>query len=192
MNAGCKPDFLFNCAGRALPDYFEHITPEQLSDTLRMNVMTVWNPVHICLPYMKKSGGGVIMNTSSVSGIVGVFGYTDYSISKFGIVGFSEALRSEVEHFGIQVSVLCPPDTNTPGFEQENVRKPKETHAISANAKLMSPDGVARRALHQLEKGRFMILVNAESKLIWWLKRFFPGLLHWIIQRDVKRVASAK
>jgi short-subunit dehydrogenase len=185
ISQGIHPYFLFNCAGRALPDYFENITPKQLSDTLKVNVLTVWNPVHICLPYLKKRGG-VIMNTSSVSGIVGVFGYTDYSISKFGIIGFSEALRSEVEQYGIQVSVLCPPDTDTPGFENENLRKPKETHAISAGTKLMTADAVAKAALRQLEKGTFMILVNFESKLTWWLKQFFPGLLHWIIQRAIR------
>ena len=185
---GIQPYFLFNCAGRALPDYFEHITPQQLSETLKVNVLTVWNAVHICLPHLKKNGG-VIINTSSVSGIVGIFGYTDYSISKFGIIGFSESLRSEVEQYGIQVSVLCPPDTDTPGFETENVRKPKETHAISASAKLMTADAVAREALRQMEKGRFMIFVNFESKLTWWLKRWFPGLLHRIIQREVKKVS---
>jgi short-subunit dehydrogenase len=188
FSQGVHPHFLFNCAGRALPDYFENITPGQLSDTLKLNVLTVWNPVHICLPYMKAKGR-VIMNTSSVSGIVGVFGYTDYSISKFGIIGFSESLRSEVEQHGIQVSVLCPPDTDTPGFENENIKKPKETHAISAGAKLMTADAVAKEALRQLEKGKFMIFVNFESKLTWWLKRWLPGLLHWIIQREVRKVA---
>jgi 3-dehydrosphinganine reductase len=184
---GIRPYFLFNCAGRALPDYFERISSGQLEESFRLNVLTAWNAIKTCLPEMKKSGGYII-NTSSVAGFVGVFGYTDYAVTKFGLIGFSEALKSELEQYHIKVAVLCPPDTDTPGYELENQTKPAETQAISANAKLMSAEEVAKACLRQLEKGNFILLANLESKLTFWLKRFFPGLLYWIMQRDVRRV----
>ena len=186
LENGIVPSFLFNCAGRALPDYFENISPEQLENSFRLNILTAWNPIQICLPYMKPYGG-IIMNTSSVAGFVGVFGYTDYSITKFGLIGFSEALQSEVEQYNIKICVLCPPDTDTPGYEQENINKPKETLAISENAKLMLPEDVAKAAIREMEKGKFILLANTESKLTWWLKRLFPGLLRFIIQLDVRK-----
>src|SRR5438477_366286 len=80
---------------------------------------------------------------ASLAGLIGVFGYTDYCASKFAIVGFSEALRSELKPHGIMVSVLCPPDVDTPGFAVENTTKPPETVAISEGAKPMTPDEVA-------------------------------------------------
>jgi 3-dehydrosphinganine reductase len=186
---GIQPYCLLNCAGRALPDYFENISHQQLEESFRINVLTAWNSIQLCLPYMKQTGG-YILNTSSVSGLVGVFGYTDYSITKFGLIGFSEALRSELERYQIKVSVLCPPDTATPGFEEENIRKPAETHAISANAKLMKATDVAAECLKGMEKNHFIILPNTESKLTFWLKRFFPKLLYAIIQREVRCVQS--
>jgi len=184
---GIRPYFLFNCAGRALPNYFENISSQQLEESFRLNVLTAWNAIKACLPEMKKSGG-YIVNTSSVAGFIGVFGYTDYAVTKFGLIGLSEALKSELERYQIRVAVLCPPDTDTPGYELENQTKPAETLAISANAKLMSAEEVAAACLHQLEKGKFIILANFESKLTFWLKRFLPGLLYRIIQRDVRKV----
>ena len=67
-----------------------------------------------------------------MAGFVGVFGYTDYCASKFAVVGLSEALRQELRPCGITVSVLCPPDTDTPGLANEDLTKPAETKAVSA------------------------------------------------------------
>lgn len=187
FEAGIHPYFLFNCAGRALPDYFENITNQQLEETFRLNVLTAWNSVKVCLPAMKQEGGFII-NTSSVAGQIGVFGYTDYCIAKFGIIGFSEALKSEVEKYGIKVSVLCPPDTDTPGYAQENRNKPEETKAISGNVTLMSAKAVAVSCLKGLERGNFLILNNKESKLAFLLKSWFPSLLYRIMQADVRKV----
>lgn len=189
--AGIIPYFLLNCAGRALPGYFENITTQQLEDTFRLNVVTVWNSIQAALPHMKE-GGGFIINTSSIAGFIGIFGYSDYSVSKFGLIGLSEVLRSELAPQGIHVSVLCPPDTDTPGYQEENKSKPAETLAISANTKLMSAEAVARGTLRELEKGHFLLLINSESKLTWVLKRFLPSLLYKIIQKDVSKIQNKR
>lgn len=186
---GIQPYFLMNCAGQALPKEFENISSAQMQETFQLNVMTAWNSIQILLPYLKKSGGHIV-NTSSVAGFLGVYGYADYSVTKFGLIGLSEVLRSELEPYGIKVSVLCPPDTDTPGFEEENKTKPKETAAISAGAKLESPELVARKTLVAMQKGKFMILVNFESKLTYWLKRFFPEILFSILQKTIRKVKS--
>lgn len=185
--SGIAPYFLMNCAGRALPTEFENISSAQLQESFQLNVMTTWNSIRILLPYLKKSGG-YIVNTSSVAGFLGVYGYADYSVTKFGLIGLSEVLRSELEPYGIKISVLCPPDTDTPGFEEENKTKPNETVAISAGAKLETPERVARKTLEAMEKGKFMILVNFESKLTYYLKRFFPELLFAFLQHTVRKV----
>ena len=112
------PDILINCAGRAFPHYFEDITNDQFHQTMSTNFYSIWYIIKALLPYMKKKGGKIV-NVSSLCGYVGMFGYTDYCASKFAIIGFSEALRNEMKRFHIHVSVVCPPDTNTPGFKTE-------------------------------------------------------------------------
>ncbi len=187
---GC-PDLLINSAGRARPGYFHEISYEQMDETMRINFYGVWNPISALLPHMKQKGGHIV-NVSSIAGFLGVFGYTDYSASKFAVIGFSEALKSEVRPYNIQVSVLCPPDTSTPGLEIENRTKPEETREISANAKLMNPDEVAKALLKGIEGRRFMIIPGFDGKLTWIMKRILPGLVDAVMNAKIKKVQNRK
>ena len=180
------PDVLLNCVGRARPLCFEDVTFEQFDETMKTNLYGAWNTVSALVPHMK-ARGGYIVNVSSMSGLIGVFGYTDYSASKFAIIGYSEALRSELQQYGITVSVLCPPDTDTPGFQEENRTKPPETRAISARTKLMQPDDVARALIKGMERGRFLIIPGFAGKYTYLMKRLFPGVVDFIMNRDIRK-----
>ncbi len=184
------PDLLFNSAGRARPHYFEDITHKMFDETMKMNVYGVFNPISVLVPYMKQKGGKdrYIVNVSSIAGFVGVFGYTDYAASKFAVTGFSEALRTELKPFGITVSVLCPPDTDTPGFAVENETKPEETKALSESAKLMSSDDVAKNLLKGIKKGKLMIIPGFDGKLTFLAKRLLPGVVEFIMDSTIKKV----
>lgn len=182
VNEYGSPDILINCAGRAYPDYFEAITCEQFEETMRINLFGIWNTISSALPHMKKKGG-IIVNTSSVAGYVGVFGYSDYAASKFGIIGLSEALRSELKQYNIRVSVLCPPDTQTPGFEIENQTKPEETKAISQGANTLGPEQVA--AVLIKEMGKKMIIPGFDAKLTYYMKRMCPALVDFVMDRTI-------
>ena len=147
------PDLLVNCAGMAYPDYFEKINFESYEKTVSTNLTGTWNVLSALVPFMKK--GSHIVNTSSIGGFIGVFGFTAYSASKFAVMGLSEALRAELKPRDIQISVLCPPDTDTPGMVEENRTKPEETHAVSGNVKLMSPEKVAEALLKGIKRNKF-------------------------------------
>jgi len=182
------PDLLVNCAGRAYPNYFENITWEQFDETMKVHIYGIWNTVSALVPYMKERGGW-IANTTSLLGFLGVFGYTDYCASKFAIIGFSEALRSELKRHGIGVSVLCPPDTDTPGFAVENLTKPPETVAVSEGGGLMRPEEVAAVLLKGIRKGRFHILPG-NARTVYYLKRFMPWLVDLVMDRQIRRARS--
>ena len=181
------PDVLINCAGRAYPRRFEDISYEQFADTLRVNLHGCWNTVQALLPHMKAKGG-YIVNTASIAGLIGVFGYTDYCASKFGLVGFSEALRSELKAYNITVSVLCPPDTDTPGLEAENQTKPDETRAISATAKVMSADAVADALFRGMARRVFLIVPGVDGRIGVLAKRLFPGVVERVMDRTIRKV----
>jgi 3-dehydrosphinganine reductase len=181
------PDLLVNCAGRAYPHYFEEIGYEQFDRTMKTNIYGMWNTTSALVPAMKKRGGHIV-NVSSMAGFIGIFGYTAYCASKFGVIGFSEALRSELKNYGIGVSVLCPPDTDTPGFAAENVTKPEETKEASKGAKLMSPNEVARQLIAGIKKGEKMIIPGFDGKLTWRLKRFLPALVDAVLNSQIKKV----
>jgi NAD(P)-dependent dehydrogenase (short-subunit alcohol dehydrogenase family) len=187
------PDLLINCAGRARPAYFADITTAELEDTLRVNFMGCWHTVKAVLPHLRARGrGGHLVNTASLAGLIGIFGYTDYCASKFAIVGFSEALRSELAPEGIAVSVLCPPDVDTPGFAEENRHKPPETVAASAGASLMTADAVADELLAGIAKRRFLIVPGRDARISALAKRWLPGLVTRTIDRQVRRARAKR
>jgi short-subunit dehydrogenase len=189
VNKYGPPDILINCAGRAFPNYFENITYEQFESTLKINLFGVRNTIAALLPHMKTKGGHII-NVSSIAGFVGVFGYTDYAASKFGIIGFSESLRSELKKYRIQISVLCPPDTDTPGLEAENATKPDETRAISENGGILSPDYVAKVMIKGIGKTRFIIIPGLMGNVVYLAKRFAPGVVEAVMGWDIKKVQN--
>ena len=183
------PKVLINCAGRAIPDYAENIQIDQFEETLRTNLFSCRNTVHAVLPHMK-TNGGLIVNTASLAGLIGVFGYTDYSASKFAVIGYSEALRSELKPYNIRVSVLCPPDTDTLGFHNENKTKPAETHAISQGANLLSADQVAMIFFKELAKNKRLIIPGKAAKFSHLMKRLFPVLVEKVMDMDIKKATN--
>lgn len=185
------PDLLINSAGRARPHYFGDITYEMFDETMKMNTYGVWNTISALVPHMKKRGGN-IANVSSIAGFLGVFGYTDYAASKFAVTGLSEALRSELKPFGITVSILCPPDTQTPGFDVENLTKPEETKVLSESAKVMTSDAVAKGFIKGIKKGKFMIIPGFDSNLTYLAKRFVPGVVEMVMNSTIKKVQKSK
>lgn len=185
------PDVLINCAGRAYPRVFEEVTYEQFDETMKINLYGIWHTTSVLVPYMKQRGG-YIVNVSSIAGFIGLFGYSDYSASKFAIIGLSEALRSELKPYNIMVSVLCPPDTDTPGFHEENKTKPEETKAISAGAKLRQPEEVAYALLKGMRKRERYIIPGFDSNMIFLLKRLFPGLVEFVMDSTIKKVQAKR
>jgi len=188
--AGNTPDLLVNCAGMAYPDYFEVLDSAIFDQTIAVNLTGTWNVLKALVPAMKP--GSCIVNFSSIAGFAGIFGYTAYSASKFGVIGLSEALRNELSLRGIRVSVLCPPDTDTPQLEQENRTKPYETKVIAGNAGILTPQQVAAALFRGIRRKRFIIIPGTMGKLTYLIKRWIPGLLYKIIDSDAKRAYRRK
>jgi len=183
------PDILINSAGISFPQRFEDIPHAKFDEIVHVNLNGTWNTVSILLPHMKKRGG-YIVNVSSVAGYIGVYGLSAYSASKFAVMGFSEALRSELKRFNISVSVLCPPDVDTPMLEKSNRIKPEETRAISSSASLIKPIDVAREVVAGMGRGQFLILPGSGTKFTHTMKRLFPGLVESIMDGQIKKVAK--
>lgn len=183
-------DGLINNAGKAVPDYFENISGETFENLINIDYLgSVYFTIEV-YPYLKP--GDFVSFTSSVAGFMGLFGYTAYSGSKFALIGFAESLQQEFYLKNIQVSVLCPPDTETPGFEQEEKCKPYETKKLSGTAKLMKPEKVAEIFLRKLEEGRFLITVNFESAVLYFLHGIIPDFVRKIICLLLKKYHKEK
>ncbi|HET6498344.1 MAG TPA: SDR family oxidoreductase [Coriobacteriia bacterium] len=184
---GFAPDVLINSAGVILPGEFSTMPYEHLRANMACGYWSVVNPCRAAVPSMIERGRGHIVNVSSVAGFLGIYGYTGYAAAKYAVVGFSEALRFELRPHGISVSVVLPPDTDTPGLEAERAMRPRETEAVAGNIKAIAPAAVARAVMRGMERGSFHIIPDARSRLYFRLKGLLPELFFAVVDSDVRK-----
>lgn len=181
---------IIHVAGYARPGYFGELPPEEFEKAMRTDYLGAVFLTHGLTDIVET--GGLIAFTSSVVGYMGVFGYTSYAGPKFALIGFAESLRQEMISRSVQVSVLCPPDTETPGYAEENKTKPFETQALSESAKLMTPDAVAAKFMRGVRKGKFIITCNGESTMLYRLHGIWPSLVFRIMAGMIKKAQKKK
>lgn len=148
--------------------------------------------VRSVLPGMVERGVGHLVLVGSTAGIIGVPGYTGYAATKFAIRGLSDSLRYEVEPFGVRVSVLHPPDTDTPGFAAENLRKPPDTAAISSRIKPVPAERVAKALVRGIESDQRNVTVDTATKTFLRFGGIIEPALRWSFRRTVERVRRAE
>ena len=171
------PDYLINCVGYAYPNYIEELELDDYRKNMEVNYFGQLVPTVILLPHFIKSKQGHIAFISSGGGFVGIIGYASYSPSKFALVGLAETLRHELKPYNINISIMYPPDTDTPGFEIENQTKPSETDMIvGSSSGFATPETVAENFVKGILKKKFFIIWG-EVKMFWILKRLSPRLV---------------
>lgn len=142
---------IFNIAGTSMSGTFLDTHPHEFQRLMTINYMGCVNTTKAFLPYLQAhvrdqpDKQGRIVLTSSVAGQVGVYGYSAYSPTKFALTGLAQVLQMELERENIHVQLAFPPDTDTPGYKEEQVGKPQETDLISEAAGLFKPEDVAKR-----------------------------------------------
>ena len=108
IDAEGRIDVLVNNAGYGYLGAIENVTLEEARRQLEVNLFGLARLTQLVLPQMRKQGGGLIINTSSIAGkAVLLFGGW-YNVSKFAVEAFSDALRVETKPFGIKVCLIEP------------------------------------------------------------------------------------
>ncbi|XP_046806121.1 3-ketodihydrosphingosine reductase [Lucilia cuprina] len=167
---------LINCAGLAICGVFEEVSVADARKLMDVNYWGTYNCTRYVLHKMKRSGEGIIVVTASQAALFGIYGYGPYAASKFALRGLAETVAMESRHLGVSVTLALPADTNTPGFENEEKTKPKETKIISGSGGLAQPDTVAKQILNDALKGNFISILGVES---WLLTLLGGGLFRW-------------
>ncbi|HEY5985910.1 MAG TPA: SDR family oxidoreductase [Streptosporangiaceae bacterium] len=107
-------DVLFNNAGVAIGGSVTEISEQDWDRVLSVNLSSVWRGMHFAIPEMLKSGGGSIINTSSVQSAVGFRGWSGYAASKGGINSLTRQAAVEYAAQGIRVNAILPGTILTP------------------------------------------------------------------------------
>lgn len=179
------PDVLINAAGVAYPGEFVELESSIFHWMMDVNYFGTVNTIKLLLPQMLQRRSGQIINFSSIAGFLGVYGYTAYGASKYAVRGFSDALRAELKPRGITVSVVFPPDTDTPQLAYEDQFKPAITRQLSSSAHVMSADQVAAVTLQQAAKAKYIITPGMESTLFFKLANILGKGIYWVMDLQI-------
>ena len=178
-------------AGQTRPGYFQDLEPDLFRQLMDVNYFGTVNVVRAVVPAMIERRRGSIVGVSSAAGLVGVFGYSAYAPTKFAVRGFLETLRAELARYGIHVGCSFPPDTDTPQLAEEEQYKPKETKAISGTIKPLSAERVAANILDGIEKERFALIPDVQTRGLAKIAALAPGLVAAVMGRQARKAGKS-
>ena len=84
------------------------MTDDEWDSVINVNLNGTYNATKAILPYMREAGYGRIVSASSINGVLGAFGQTNYAATKAAIIGFTKALAKEVGKYGITANAIAP------------------------------------------------------------------------------------
>jgi NAD(P)-dependent dehydrogenase (short-subunit alcohol dehydrogenase family) len=157
-------DVLFNNAGIGGTMAIEQVTMEHWRRIIDVNLWGVIYGVHYALPIMRRQGGGHIVTTSSIAGLMPIPFQALYCASKYAVAGLSESLRFELADEGIRFSVICPAEVasriwGTPILGERVEVKPPES-AISA-------EEAAKTILNGVANNEGIIALPDTARQLW-------------------------
>ena len=176
-------DILINNAGISMRALFKDTNLSTLRSVMDINF---WGTVY-CTKYAMNSiieRKGSIVGVSSIAGYRGLPGRSGYSASKYAVIGWLEALRTELLDTGVNVMWVCP------GFTTSNIRnaalnheaKPQGESPMDEN-KMMSAEECAQHILHAIEKRKRTLVLTFSGRRTVFINKFFPGLADKLVRK---------
>jgi NADP-dependent 3-hydroxy acid dehydrogenase YdfG len=191
---------VFNNAGVAVSSTVLDAVPEDDDWLHQINFQGVVNGTRAFLPILVEQDDGVIVNTSSVFGLLGVPNQSAYCASKFAVRGFTDALRQELRGTGVRAVTVHPGGVTTNIARNARIRKDpeglgrtKEELAAQFEAMTMtSPDKAAAIIHRGVERGKARILVGPDAYLFDALARIAPTRYYDVIARLEPRLRARR
>jgi NAD(P)-dependent dehydrogenase (short-subunit alcohol dehydrogenase family) len=145
-------DILMNNAGIVLNGTLAECTEQEWTQTLDVNLKSMFLLCREAIPIMQRQGSGTIINMSSIAGAAGVANRGAYSVSKAGVIGLTRSLATDFVKDGIRVNCICPATVDTPSLRRRIANSPDPEAARRAfvarqpMGRLGTPDEIAAMA----------------------------------------------
>jgi short-subunit dehydrogenase len=179
-------DVLFNNAGFGRLDWLENLdVQEDIANQIEVNLIACIQLARLVLPQMIARRNGVIINMSSLAGWIGTPSYSVYAASKFGLRGFTEALRREVGVFGVKVCGIYPGGVESEFAEKAHIRR--RTRLTTPGWLRLEAVDVAQAVWSLALRPRRTLILPRPMLFAVWANSLFPGLLDWVAERGFVR-----
>ena len=187
-------DYMFNNAAVAVVGELRDGNLEDFRRVVDVNLFGVVHGTMAAYRVMLRQGFGHIVNISSVTGMMPTPILTAYSTTKWAILGFSTAVRSEAAGLGVKVSVACPGLVRTNMGEHNmywNVRK--EDHLAQLPWRwVMEPDQAAKAVLRGVARNQEIIVFPFSARVAWWMYRAYPLVFAPLLRRMLKKYRALR
>ena len=178
------PHYLINNAGISQRSLIRDTLMQTYHELMDINYFGTIRVTKGILPFMQKQSSKNIAVISSIAGKVGAPQRSGYAASKHALHGFFDCLRAEIASSGIGVSIICP------GYTQTDI----DLNALGADGKPtnqrdhenqsgMTAAYLAKKTMDAILAGKQEVYIGGFEKNAVFLKRFFPGLLSYILKR---------
>ena len=173
-------DILVNNAGLSAHGRFADASPERLRTIMEVNFFAAVELTRAALPLLRGGSLPIVVNIGSILGHRGMPYKREYCSGKFGLGGWSEAIRPEFARIGIDVLLVSPGTTETEFFE----------HVVERRGEIpwkkrrgVSPEYVARRTVRAIRRGRREIVPSGAGRFLVLLQRLSPRLVDRFMAR---------
>jgi len=187
-------DLLVNNAGVALSGTFEQVSMADFDWLMEINLHAVIRMTKAFLPQLLSRPGSHVVNISSLFGLIAPATQVAYVTSKFGVRGFTEALRHELADRGVGVTVVHPGGIKTNIAASARVSGPDPTGEQAAKAKAfaeaaltMPPEDAAKLIVAAVQARKPRLVITRVAKAADWLARLTPTRYWAISERVVRR-----
>ncbi|HEY4023801.1 MAG TPA: SDR family NAD(P)-dependent oxidoreductase [Pseudonocardiaceae bacterium] len=173
-------DYMVNNAGVAIFGDLDAVGLDDWDTIIDVNLRGVAYGTTIAYQRMVARGGGHIVNTASVAGLVPVALQTHYCTTKYAIVGLCRALALEAADHNVRVTAFCPAWVES-GMFDNSVFRGTLANADARRIVPVPPMPTARavaRLMRGLDRGADLVITPAYGRLAWWLERLCPRMSH--------------
>lgn len=185
-----KVDGLFNNAG--ITTFPETIPETDAIDFARVLEINLWGTIHgsqVFLPALMEQPESLLVNISSLLGLIGYAGQGPYVTSKFAVRGFTETLRQELAGTGVQVVGVHPGPVRTNltrNIRYDDKEVLNRLSEVFEKAATVTSEQAADLIIAGIEKGRHRILFGDKTKLLDRLARLLPNRYHRYMPRNFR------
>ncbi len=179
-------NILVNNAGIAYFGPTRLMTDEQWRRIMSVNLMAPIQLVHELFPLLVASDDAHILNVCSMLGLVSSRKVTAYQTTKFGMVGFTAALRAEYCRHNFGVTALCPGFVQSSLFDESTAALPGARIRVPSWI-CTTPEIVAAKAVRAIRRNQPMVVTPFAWHVPWWLTRLHPRLANWVIREGWRR-----